>query len=49
LLDPNTGIEYTAIAINFQNSSPVFGTVEGIAIVVVFLPIGGTLAVIDAR
>ena len=49
LLDPNTGIEYTAIAINFNNSSPSYGTIEGIAFVDVFPPVGVALTVTDAR
>ncbi len=49
LVDPNTGIEYHAIAINFVNSSPSYATIEGIAFVDVFPPIGVELIVTDAR
>lgn len=46
LLDPNTGVEYKAVAINFVNSSPSYATIEGIAFVDVVPPIGVALTVI---
>lgn len=48
-LDPNTGIEYTILAVNFQNSSPHFGTVEGLAFVGAVPPTGVALEIISAQ
>lgn len=46
LRDPATGIEYQAIAVNFHNSSPAYATIEGIAFVDVFPPVGVALTVV---
>ncbi|MEL6958511.1 MAG: Hint domain-containing protein [Pseudomonadota bacterium] len=48
LVDPNTGIEYRAIALNFVNSNPSYATIEGIAFVDVFPPVGVALTVVSA-
>ncbi|MGA9254461.1 MAG: Hint domain-containing protein [Roseobacter sp.] len=48
LLDEDTGDEYTAIAVNFVNSSPSYATIEGLAFVAQFPPIGTPLKVIEA-
>lgn len=48
LLDPNTGIEYQAIAVNINNSSPSYGTIEGLAFVDVIPPSGVALNVTSA-
>jgi len=49
LEDPDTGIEYEAIALNFDNSSPAYATVEGLVFVDVLPPVGVALNVTDAR
>lgn len=41
------GNEYTLVAVNVNNSSPAFGTVEGLAFIGAFPPIGETLTVYD--
>ena len=46
LRDPATGIEYQAIAVNFQNSSPSYATIEGIAFIDTFPPVGVALTVV---
>ncbi|WP_050929996.1 Hint domain-containing protein [Aestuariivita boseongensis] len=48
LRDPNTGETYEALAINFNNSSPSYGTVEGLSFVDVIPPAGVALEVIAA-
>ncbi len=48
LRDPNTGIEYRAVAINMNDSSPSYATIEGIAFVDVIPPIGVALTVVSA-
>ena len=48
LRDPNTGIEYEALAINFATTSPAYGTVEGLSFVDVIPPAGVPLEVILA-
>lgn len=48
LSDPATGIEYQAVAVNVNNSSPAFATVEGLAFVDVIPPAGVALTVIRA-
>jgi hypothetical protein len=48
LRDPNTGIEYRAISININNSSPSYATIEGIAFVDVIPPRNVALEVISA-
>lgn len=51
LRDPTTGIEYTALGFNVDNSSPQFGTVEGLVFVGGvrgFPPVGVALEVVSA-
>lgn len=48
LRDPNTGQKYQAIAVNFNNSSPAYATVEGLAFVGAIPPAGVALEVTDA-
>ncbi len=48
LRDPATGDEYRAIGINFDNSNPQFGTVEGLAFVGAIPPVGIALTVVSA-
>lgn len=51
LQDPDTSITYTAYAFNVNNSSPAYGTVEGLAFlggVGGFPPVGKALTVISA-
>lgn len=48
LRDPNTGIEYRAVSVNMNNSSPAYATIEGIAFVDVIPPTGVALEVISA-
>ena len=47
LRDPITGNEYKAYAVNFNNSSPAQATIEGIAFLDVFPPVGGALTVVS--
>ncbi|SMP12445.1 Hint domain-containing protein [Shimia sagamensis] len=49
LLDPSTGLTYRVISVNFNNSSPAYGTVEGLAFVDEFPPVGVPLTVISAQ
>ncbi|WP_299419903.1 Hint domain-containing protein [uncultured Shimia sp.] len=49
LLDPNTGLTYRVLSVNFNNSSPTYGTVEGLAFVDEFPPVGVALTVISAQ
>lgn len=49
LLDPSTGVTYRVLSVNFNNSSPAYGTVEGLAFVDAFPPVGVPLTVISAR
>lgn len=49
LQDPATGLTYRVLAVNFNNSSPAYGTVEGLAFVDEFPPVGVTLNVISAQ
>jgi len=49
LLDPSTGQTYRVLSVNFNNSSPAYGTVEGLAFVDEFPPVGVPLTVISAR
>lgn len=49
LQDPNTGLTYRVLAVNLNNSSPVYGTIEGLAFVDDFPPIGVELNVISAQ
>lgn len=48
LLDPETGITYTAYAYNVNNSAPAFGTIEGLAFLGGFPPVGKPLTVVNA-
>lgn len=48
LRNPDTGEEYEALAVNLVNSSPAYGTVEGLAFVDEFPPAGVALEVIEA-
>ncbi|OUS34471.1 hypothetical protein A9Q94_16170 [Rhodobacterales bacterium 56_14_T64] len=48
LRDPNTGIEYDAVAVNVNNSSPSYATIEGLAFVDVFPPSGVALEVVSS-
>jgi len=48
LRDPDSGILYDALAINFRTTSPSYGTIEGISFVDVIPPAGVALEVIDA-
>lgn len=48
LRDPATGIEYRAVAVNFENSNPSYATIEGLAFVDVIPPVGVALTVISA-
>lgn len=48
LRDPTTGIEYEALGINFNTTSPSYGTVEGLSFVDVIPPAGVALEVIQA-
>lgn len=45
LRDPDTGIEYEALAVNFNNSSPSYGTIEGLSFVDTIPPSGVALEV----
>ncbi|MFY0660870.1 MAG: Hint domain-containing protein [Shimia sp.] len=49
LLDPSTGQTYRVLSVNFNNSSPAYGTVEGLAFVDEFPPVGVPLTVISAQ
>ena len=49
LQDPTTGLTYRALAVNFNNSSPSYGTIEGLAFVDEFPPIGVALNVVSAE
>lgn len=49
LQDPATGLTYRALAVNVNNSSPAYGTVEGLAFVDEFPPVGVELTVISAK
>ncbi|WP_294223137.1 Hint domain-containing protein [uncultured Shimia sp.] len=49
LLDPSTGLTYRVLSVNFNNSSPAYGTVEGLAFVDEFPPVGVSLTVISAQ
>lgn len=46
LLDPSTGIEYTALAVNFDTTGPNNTSIEGIVFVDEIPPIGVTLTVV---
>ena len=51
MLDPNTGIEYRAVGVNFREPNsglPSYATVEGLAFVDVLPPVGVDLIVTDA-
>lgn len=48
LRDPNTGIEYQAVAVNVNNSSPSYATIEGLAFIDTIPPAGVALTVISA-
>lgn len=48
MLDPNTGIEYQAVGINFNDSSPAYATVEGLAFIDEIPPANVPLTVIAA-
>ncbi|WP_084863573.1 Hint domain-containing protein [Salibaculum halophilum] len=48
LTDPNTGDAYQALALNFNNSSPAYGTVEGLVFLDMLPPEGVALKVTDA-
>lgn len=48
LLDPNTGLTYRVLSINLNNSSPSYGTIEGLAFVGDFPPVGVALQVVSA-
>lgn len=48
LLDPATGLTYRVLLVNLNNSSPSYGTIEGLAFVGEFPPIGVALQVISA-
>lgn len=47
LQDPATGLTYRVLSVNFNNSSPSYGTIEGLAFVGEFPPIGVALTVIS--
>ena len=47
LRNPDTGEEYEALALNLVNSSPAYGTIEGLAFVDQIPPAGVALEVID--
>lgn len=49
LLDASTGQTYRVLSVNINNSSPSYGTVEGLAFVDEFPPRGVPLTVISAR
>ncbi|TCL09144.1 Hint domain-containing protein [Shimia isoporae] len=49
LQDPNTGLTYRVLSVNFRNSSPAYGTIEGLAFVDEFPPVGVALNVISAQ
>ena len=49
VIDDNTGIEYTILAVNIRNSSPAYGTVEALAFIDVVPPVGASLRVLRAR
>ncbi|MEQ9694056.1 Hint domain-containing protein [Shimia sp. SDUM112013] len=49
LRDPNTGLTYRVLSVNFATTSPSYGTIEGLAFVDEFPPIGVALDVISAR
>lgn len=48
MVDPNTGIEYQAVGINFSNSSPAYATVEGLAFIDQIPPSNVPLEVVRA-
>ncbi len=48
LQDPSTGLTYRALSVNFNNSSPAYGTIEGLAFIDEFPPIGIALNVVSA-
>ncbi len=47
LQDPATGLTYRVLAVNFNTSSPSYGTIEGLAFIDEFPPIGVALTVIS--
>lgn len=47
LRDPDTGIEYDALGVNFRTTNPGYGTIEGLSFVDVIPPTGVALEVID--
>lgn len=49
LQDPATGLTYRVLSVNVRNSSPAYGTIEGLAFVGEFPPVGVALNVISAR
>lgn len=52
LRDPNTGLEYTAVGFNVNDSAPAYSTVEGLTFVGGangFPPVGTALEVVSAR
>ncbi|SHI83127.1 Hint domain-containing protein [Shimia gijangensis] len=49
LLDPSTGLTYRVLAININNSSPSYGTIEGLAFVGTFPPTGVALQVVSTQ
>ncbi|MGR3636299.1 MAG: Hint domain-containing protein [Shimia sp.] len=49
LQDPATGLTYRVVSVNFRNSSPAYGTIEGLAFVGEFPPVGVPLTVISAQ
>lgn len=49
LQDPATELTYRVISVNFRNSSPAYGTIEGLAFVDEFPPVGVPLTVISAQ
>lgn len=51
LVDPNTGVQYTALGYNVNNSSPSYGTIEGLSFVgppSSWPPVGVALTVVQA-
>ncbi|WP_101068710.1 Hint domain-containing protein [Roseovarius salinarum] len=48
LEDPDTGERYTVLAVNLNNSSPAYATVEGLAFVDAVPPTGKPLTVVSA-
>lgn len=48
MVDPNTGIHYEALAVNFDNSTPQYATIEGLVFIDKVPPVGVALTVTEA-